>query len=160
MKQQSHDRSGSGDGQGVPWEFKTVGDTPQLQFIPYVAVPIQFFGAHGRKYCSEGEKLLRVAVLEDAVNCFHKHALSPPEVRRKRRLFLEAEQWFFGEDEVDWPFSFENVCAVLGLNPDYIRRGLRRWREQALSGTVIREARRRIREAPAFRGRIFPESPH
>ena len=29
-----------------------------------------------------------------------------------------------------WPFSFENVCGILKLDPDYLRRGLFRWCER------------------------------
>ena len=32
--------------------------------------------------------------------------------------------------EREWPFSYENICEVLGLNPEYIRRGLSKWRQQ------------------------------
>jgi hypothetical protein len=32
----------------------------------------------------------------------------------------------------DWLFSFEHICDVLQLNPDYIRLGLLRWKDAQL----------------------------
>jgi hypothetical protein len=35
----------------------------------------------------------------------------------------EAERWLMSLDG-DWPFSFENSCVVLGLDPGALRRGI------------------------------------
>lgn len=67
------------------------------------------------------------AVLEDAIHCFQKQFVR--KGRRVVRLAREAEEWFAADDPC-WPFSFVNICAVLGLEPEYIRLGLRRWRER------------------------------
>ena len=67
------------------------------------------------------------AVLEDAVSCFSRQFVT--QDRRARRLAQEAEAWLFADDE-HWPYSFVNICAVLGVDPQYLRRGLRRWRQQ------------------------------
>jgi len=67
------------------------------------------------------------AVLEDAVNCFQKQ--SAKSGRHAQRLAREAEEWLFSDDP-HWPFSFVNICAVLGLDPGYVRLGLKRWRQQ------------------------------
>ena len=32
------------------------------------------------------------------------------------------------------PFSFENVCDLLQINPAYLRRGLIAWRDRQLQG--------------------------
>ena len=70
------------------------------------------------------EAALMRATLEDAIVCFqHQFYVSR---QRSHRLAREAEAWFFSDD-THWPFSFVNICAVLGFNPDYIRKGLRRW---------------------------------
>jgi hypothetical protein len=68
-----------------------------------------------------------VAVLEEAVDCFQKYlrASEPP----KRRLFQEAEHWIMSEGDTAPAFSFEHICGVLGIDPDYLRRGLQRWRD-------------------------------
>ena len=64
------------------------------------------------------------AVLDDAINCYQKQFVT--NTQRERRLAKEAEAWFFDNDE-RWPFSFVNVCRALALEPDYLRRGLKRW---------------------------------
>jgi hypothetical protein len=72
------------------------------------------------------------AVLEDAFNCFQK-LFSATTGKRSQRLAREAERWFF-DDDTRWPFSFVNICAVLGLDPEYIRLGLKRWQHQLATG--------------------------
>jgi hypothetical protein len=37
--------------------------------------------------------------------------------------FLEVEKWIVGGG--NWIFSFDNLCELLGLDPEYVRRGLR-----------------------------------
>jgi hypothetical protein len=76
-------------------------------------------------YQETGEIALMRAVLEDALKCFQRSAVS--NKRRAQRLAKEAEDWFFARGD-GYVFSFVNICAVLGLNPEYIRLGLKRWR--------------------------------
>jgi hypothetical protein len=68
-----------------------------------------------------------LAVLQDAVECYQKYALARDP--RGRLLFEDACVWI-ESGEREWPFSYENICEVLGLNPEYIRRGLSKWRQQ------------------------------
>ena len=71
-----------------------------------------------------------LAILEDAIKCFQKNLL----VRsgRNKRLFEKAEQWIT-EVSGDWIFSFETICDTLGVNPEYVRQGLLRWKEKQLT---------------------------
>ena len=32
-------------------------------------------------------------------------------------------------DDSHWPFSFVNICVVLGLEPGYLRQGLKQWHQ-------------------------------
>jgi len=73
-----------------------------------------------------------LAVLEDAVDCFQKHAHSRDP--RAEQLFAEAQEWVDSTDR-SWLFSYENICDTLEINADYVRRGLREWRE---SGRQVR----------------------
>jgi hypothetical protein len=70
------------------------------------------------------EKRLLLAVLEEAVLTFQRHALD--HGRRGRRLFQEADEWIRSND-VGWFCSFRNICDALGLDPGYVRCGLARW---------------------------------
>jgi hypothetical protein len=73
-----------------------------------------------------GEERLMLAVLQDAVECFQQHVLA--RYLWEKELFQEAENWILAKN-TGWLFSFENICETLQLSPDYIRRGLRVWKE-------------------------------
>ena len=102
-----------------------------LEFLPSAAVlPQQFHGRTSRTSAVRGEVELMRAVLLDAVECFCKYTGQPSNTARRRAY--EAAQWLFADDD-HWPFSFVNICAVLGLNPAYVRQGLRRWKQASLT---------------------------
>ena len=88
---------------------------------PAAVLPEQFHSSPRQHYHGRGEVALMQAVLEDAIECFQKQFGTPRF--RDYRIAREAEQWFF-TDDYQWPFSFVNICSVLGIDPDYIRRGL------------------------------------
>jgi hypothetical protein len=97
-----------------------------LGLEPETVLPSQFFDRFQIDASLQPEKRLMLAVLEDAVGTFQKYAIAPG--RRARRLFAEAEEWF-NSDDASWPFAFVNVSQALGLEPLYLRAGLRRWRD-------------------------------
>lgn len=66
------------------------------------------------------------AVLENAVDTYMKYTLATG--RRQRRLFREAQDWIWRDDPT-WFCSFVSICHVVGVDPDYLRRGLRKWQE-------------------------------
>jgi hypothetical protein len=101
---------------------------------PATVLPIQLYGAMALDASIVPEKRLLLAVLEEAVVTFQRYATD--QGRRGRRLFREAEEWV-GAEEVGWPCSFRNICDVLGLDPGYVRQGLRRWRDQQRAGGDI-----------------------
>ena len=82
-----------------------------------------------KKDTREGEEGLMLAVLGDAIEYFQKYLLAKDE--KGKKLFREAEEWIL-EKNSDWFFSFENICEVLRLHPDYVRQGLLCWKEAAL----------------------------
>ncbi len=87
-----------------------------------------------KKDIREREERLMQAVLENAIEYFQKYVLAKDE--RGKKLFQEAEEWILDKDS-DWFFSFENICEVLGLHPDYIRQGLLCWKEAKRKGPSI-----------------------
>jgi hypothetical protein len=96
-----------------------------------------------------------LAVLEEALVTYQRGINSP--VPEQRRRFCEVDSWTSSED-TDWPFSFENICHALRLDPDYIRFGLRTMKREALvtrSRPTERKLRReRIYDRRAWRGQI------
>ena len=76
------------------------------------------------------EKDLLLAILQDAVDTYLKYrGASDPDGKKQ---FLEAEEWIMGGGD-DWVFSFQHICDCLGLNPDYVRRGVRESKAQTAS---------------------------
>jgi hypothetical protein len=69
----------------------------------------------------EPEKLLIAAILEDAVQEYRKYSRAHDADGKKR--FREVEEWIMRGGN-DWIFSFDSVCDLLGLDPDYVRRGM------------------------------------
>ena len=82
-----------------------------------------------RKSYRESEEKLMLAVLDDAIACFQKYAFARD--RKRKVLFQEAEEWVQATNH-DWPFSFANVCEILGFAPDYLRQGLGQWKTAKL----------------------------
>src|ERR1700674_6124261 len=103
---------------------------------PHTLLPIQYFEAMRRKHLLEGEKRLILSVLEDAIECFMKCMDSA--TNKGQRLYREADEWIALEDK-HWVFSFDNVCDMLDINPEYLRRGLRDWKVRKLE--AIEQAR-------------------
>jgi hypothetical protein len=96
-------------------------------FEPDIMLPAQYFAVL-RKSAPQGpEYLLVLAMLQDAVECVQKYrfALDP----NGRELYTEAFDWIASSDR-QWPFSFENVCDILRIHPEYLRNGLFRWCER------------------------------
>jgi hypothetical protein len=94
-------------------------------FAPDIVLPEQFFeGARRDSYIS-GEKALMLAVLEDGIRCFQEHLRNPRS--NPRLLSREAEEWIRAID-YDWPFSFNNVCETLGIDPSALRAALLTWK--------------------------------
>lgn len=78
-----------------------------------------------RRFTSRCEVRLAFAILLDALSCLAERG---DDWRIPRRLYRwEAEQWIESRDPGPL-FSFENVCLILLLDPEYIRARLRRWR--------------------------------
>lgn len=116
-------------------------DLLRTLFNPDALLPSQFVVTQPRQAPLKiGERTLLVAVLADAIGCFRKYLR--PSNQRQRRLFAEAEAWIMDEDEppAHHPqgnpsaFSFQHVCEVLGIDADYLRGGLRRWRDTQRQG--------------------------
>lgn len=115
---------------------------------PDFLTPDQFAGLLRRRSWQDGERRLLAAVLQDGVETFHKYAFS--ETLEGRELFEEAKRWILERDDFSL-FSFETVCAVLDVNPEYLREGLLAWVDQnqhtrtRIQARHLEDPRRRVR---------------
>ena len=73
------------------------------------------------------ERRLMLAVLEDAIMCFQRYLRA--KGGKEKKLHEDAVAWIFDQNDMR-AFSFENICHVCGLDPDYLRTGLLNWRKQ------------------------------
>jgi hypothetical protein len=88
----------------------------------------------------EPEKSLMLAVLLDAVECFQEYVLLRDEHTNRR--FRETEDWLFRNDH-KWLFSFRNICDALEIDPQYLRKGLLHWKQNAMQSSSKRERDKR-----------------
>ena len=114
-------------------------------FQPDTLLPEQYLDTFRRKLHLEPEKKLMLALLEDAIACYQKYLFARDS--KGKALFEEAEGWVRqpGGGSV---FAFDSVCELLGLNPDYLRRGMAEWKQAALT-----------QRAPAKVYQLAPEPP-
>jgi len=135
----------------VEWEERS----PEL-FTPDLLLASQYADrVRPRAEALSPERRLMAAVLEDAVHVYR--TLAAATTPRQRALFADAEAWIESEDR-SWIFSFESICDHLGLDPDYLRRGLRAHKAR------VREAARRgsrvaLRAEPASIGAVDDDHP-
>jgi hypothetical protein len=115
-------------------EKETLDERLPSLFEPDTLLPIQYFEAMRRKHLLEGEKRLILSVLEDGIECFMKYVDAPTS--KGQKLFRDAQEWINLRDK-QWIFSFDNVCDMLDINPDYMRRGLLEWKEKKLAQMAV-----------------------
>lgn len=112
----------------TPPQSPLVDEKAMMIFQPDILIDAQFQLTQRRRFHLEPERVLMLAVLQDAVFCFQDHAVA--KCKRKQSLYRDAEEWISSTDR-SYPFSFENVCEALGFEPDYLREGLMRWKRKA-----------------------------
>lgn len=129
----------------------------QSPMLPLDAIlPLQFFPARRGGNRIEGVKRLMCAVLDDALRCFEGNLTARSIL--KRRLFLEAEFWLFKEKGATNPFSFENLCQAVGIEPARFRRALRARRARLLIGETPDRLSRRSRVGPKWSSGARPKA--
>ncbi len=108
----------------------TIEEHSTLMVEADLIVPSQFFDRIRAEQSSQPEKRLMLAVMEDAISTLQKSVYGA--TRRQRRLLKETEEWI-GSLDTSWPFSFENICAALDIEADYLRQGIKRWKSSRLA---------------------------
>ena len=102
-------------------------------FQPDMLLSSRYFDDRPANTLIEPEKRLMLAILQDAIDCFRDNHWAP--CGKSKWLFDETQEWIFGAN--DWFFGFENICGVLGFNPEYIRKGLMRWRKNKFQSNAV-----------------------
>jgi len=120
-------------------------DKPGSLFQPDTVAPHEYVDSFRRKALWQPEKELLYAVLEDAVGCFQNYLLARD--KKARRLFLDAETWINGEDD-NPVLSFDDVCEELDVDPEFLRSGLRRWKQKKLAEAAVAEKGQRENTRP------------
>lgn len=64
------------------------------------------------------ERALMLAVLEDAIACYAGRLKAP---RQNPRILRRQAEFWLSRDDWDSPFSFNNVCEALALDPGALR---------------------------------------
>ena len=116
----------------------SIEDRLSSLFQPDTLLSEEYFSNYRRRVPLEPEKALMLAVLEDGVRSFQENIFA--DSGKKRALFDEAREWLFN-DGFEHVFSFSSIFSTLGLNPGYIRRGLKRWEEQTREATKKQKQR-------------------
>ncbi len=104
----------------------TLDEYIMAQFGPDILLSEQYDRIYCKGLLSPEEELM-LAVLEEAVSDVQRYRGARD--RKDKTRFDEAEAWILANDR-EWIFSIENICEVLGFDPDYLRQGLLRWRER------------------------------
>jgi len=117
-----------------------MADNTAKLFEPDTLMPEQYFASLGREAGGTNERGLMLAILRDAVECYQKYALSRDP--QGEELHRDAAEWIFSNDR-EWPFSFENICDVLGVSAEYVRTGLAPLQKRTV---------RKVRRAPRIVG--------
>jgi len=91
-------------------------------------LPVQYVDLVRRNEIVEGELKLLLAVLEDAIRCYLRNVNAKDGERR--RDFVEVRNWFGAIGDAAAArradiFSFNNLCAALGIEPRCILARLR-----------------------------------
>jgi hypothetical protein len=95
-------------------------------------------GLHGTPAgFSSPAQQLALAVLEQALADLERRRALPrplalPEAMAGSRSLIEGVESWFASDDTGWLFSFENVCTMVGIDAETVRRKLGIGRRGAL----------------------------
>ena len=88
--------------------------------VPDLLLPQQFSDLSARCTSDAPERRLVLAVLLNAI--LQLRSRDPRDV-------AEAEDWILDSEISDSPFSFANICDMIGIEANHFVRGLLEWRD-------------------------------
>ncbi|MGE0824901.1 MAG: hypothetical protein AB7G75_16850 [Candidatus Binatia bacterium] len=134
--------------QALP-RFSPGSTEPHTLLHTEAVLPEQFFAEAKETHTVwTGERLLMLAVLQEALHSYDKY--QGVQTKKGQRLFAEVREWFWSSER-HYLYSFETICDHLLLAPDYIRRRLQQDRAPQQRATqsscvVYRKATRRVNQ--------------
>lgn len=99
---------------GLPFAARSVSGSAELE------------RCYHNRWINEPERNLLLAVLEDAIRCYLGYR-DGDNSARNRLLFADARDWINSQSRYSI-FAFRNLCEIIGINPDGLRRELNRIR--------------------------------
>jgi hypothetical protein len=111
-------------------------DKPNSLFQRETVASYEYGDSFRREALWLPEKELMFAILEDAVSCFQNYLFARD--KKGKELFLDAETWINGGESKS-VLSFDNVCEELDLDAEFLRSGLRRWKQKKLAEVTAAE---------------------
>ena len=117
------------------YSMDTAGDDLRADAL----MPAQFYPA--RRGSASVEPIMRLmgGILADALRCFQRNFEA--RQRERKQEFREARFWLL-HDKGDGPFSFEDVCDALGIDPRRLRHLIIHWEKNRRAGEKPRLIRR------------------
>jgi len=119
-----------------------------LSYEPDADSQYQYLHVFRQKPHTIAEEKLMFAVLTDAIECFQRYASATDA--KSRALYNDAAAWISNPDTAS-PFSFENICETLRLNPSYLRLGLMQWHSKRVDK---KPGSKRLREPLRYQYRV------
>ncbi len=102
-------------------------------FAPAIILPVQYFSALRHPTSLDGERKLRLAVLEDGIECYLRNMNAKSRLRRI--LFFQVRDWMKA-NYGDGPFSFDLLCQEFGMDSSRVRNALERRRATGKGRTL------------------------
>jgi len=93
---------------------------------PDVLLPSQFYGEPTTTRLT-GERALQWAVFADGIDSYRR--LSRGRSRAAQRELARLKVWVMRSDW-NWLYSFVNLCAAFGFDPNAVRQALARFEEE------------------------------
>ncbi len=85
-------------------------------------IPVQYSDPVAVRIQASGEFRLLWAIFDDAVDCYLRYWNRPSE--QAQGLHRESVEWIESSEE-EWLCSFISICRAFGIEPSYMRKGLR-----------------------------------
>jgi len=126
-------------------DFLCREQTRNLFGQPDVIVIHEYLHIYRSSTAHTPEIKLIAAVLEDAIDCYLKYHTA--KSRRGKRIFSEAAQWILDRND-DWLFGFDNICEMLKLDPNYVRRIVKQSAQERLLNQPFQQT---LPDFPAMR---------